>query len=251
MADATIFLWNCNILTSSFLSRSQGALMLFYTARIALLKGNFTYVSAANVSAAGWSQLMLLLQHKKTGNSWVCVSSQAQEKFLACIAAQQEWRQIHHLCYWELMWAYSFELNWREAYRYSDLLCEHSKWSQVPNRTFSPLARLQNNFLKPIMTSFLLLSCRLFMYIRKPPSWACCQRKKWQRWEKMWGNYSGVSERMISWSHNVECKFCHRFIVNCETCDLQAGGWPQTEDCWEIDSNREVCCKKGPAILFF
>ncbi|KAM9792552.1 tetratricopeptide repeat protein 39B-like [Neosynchiropus ocellatus] len=76
----------------------NGALILFYVARISLLKGNFTF---------------------------------AQEKFLACIAAQQEWRQIHHLCYWELMWAYSFEENWREAYRYADLLCKESKWSQA------------------------------------------------------------------------------------------------------------------------
>ncbi|XP_038565701.1 tetratricopeptide repeat protein 39B-like isoform X2 [Micropterus salmoides] len=76
----------------------NGALILFYTARIALLQGNFTF---------------------------------AQEKFLACIAAQEEWRQIHHLCYWELMWAYSFELNWRKAYRYADLLCKESKWSQA------------------------------------------------------------------------------------------------------------------------
>ncbi|XP_008315392.1 tetratricopeptide repeat protein 39B [Cynoglossus semilaevis] len=76
----------------------NGALMLFYVARIALLKGNFTF---------------------------------AQEKFLACIAAQEEWHQIHHLCYWELMWAYSFEQNWMEAYRYADLLCKESKWSQA------------------------------------------------------------------------------------------------------------------------
>ncbi|XP_023283953.1 tetratricopeptide repeat protein 39B-like [Seriola lalandi dorsalis] len=76
----------------------NGALILFYIARIALLKGNFTF---------------------------------AQDKFLACIAAQQEWRQIHHLCYWELMWAYSFEQNWKEAYRYADLLCKESKWSQA------------------------------------------------------------------------------------------------------------------------
>ncbi|TNN89419.1 Tetratricopeptide repeat protein 39B [Liparis tanakae] len=76
----------------------NGALIVFYTARIALLKGNFTF---------------------------------AQEKFLACIAAQEEWRQIHHLCYWELMWAYSFEQKWKEAYRYADLLCKESKWSQA------------------------------------------------------------------------------------------------------------------------
>ncbi|XP_029286927.1 tetratricopeptide repeat protein 39B [Cottoperca gobio] len=76
----------------------NGALILFYTARIALLKGNFAF---------------------------------AQEKFLACIASQQEWRQIHHLCYWELMWSYSFEQKWREAYQYADLLCKESKWSQA------------------------------------------------------------------------------------------------------------------------
>ncbi|KAM9819552.1 tetratricopeptide repeat protein 39B-like isoform 1-T2 [Syngnathus typhle] len=76
----------------------NGALMLFYVARISLLKGNITI---------------------------------AEEKFHACIGAQQEWRQIHHLCYWELMWAYSFEQNWREAYHYADLLCKESKWSQA------------------------------------------------------------------------------------------------------------------------
>ncbi|XP_014842011.1 PREDICTED: tetratricopeptide repeat protein 39B-like isoform X2 [Poecilia mexicana] len=76
----------------------NGALMLFYTARIAVLKGNFTF---------------------------------AQEKFLACIATQEEWRQIHHLCFWELMWAYSFEQNWTEAYRYADCLCKENKWSQA------------------------------------------------------------------------------------------------------------------------
>ncbi|KAF7223575.1 tetratricopeptide repeat protein 39B [Nothobranchius furzeri] len=76
----------------------NGALMLFYTARIAVLKGNFTF---------------------------------AQEKFLACIATQEEWRQIHHLCYWELMWAYSFEQNWMEAYRYADRLCKENNWSQA------------------------------------------------------------------------------------------------------------------------
>lgn len=58
-------------------------------------------------------------------------SLQAQEKFLECIATQKEWRHIHHLCYWELMWAYSFELNWKEAYRYANLLCKENKWSPV------------------------------------------------------------------------------------------------------------------------
>lgn len=63
---------------------------------------------------------------------------QAQEKFLACIASQEEWRQIHHLCYWELMWVYSFEQNWLEAYQYANLLCKENKWSQVSNVTVTP-----------------------------------------------------------------------------------------------------------------
>lgn len=74
----------------------------------------------------------------KTECLCVWVFLQAQEKFLACIAAQEEWRQIHHLCYWVLMWAYSFEQKWKEAYRYADLLSLQSKWSQVTeNNLFS------------------------------------------------------------------------------------------------------------------
>lgn len=37
----------------------QGALMLFYTARIALLRGDFTFVSAVNASTA-WTHVVLL-----------------------------------------------------------------------------------------------------------------------------------------------------------------------------------------------
>uniref|UniRef100_A0A4W3JUI5 Tetratricopeptide repeat protein 39B n=1 Tax=Callorhinchus milii TaxID=7868 RepID=A0A4W3JUI5_CALMI len=55
----------------------------------------------------------------------------AQQKFEECIAAQQEWRQIHHLCYWELMWSYIFQQNWLKAYQYADLLCKESRWSQA------------------------------------------------------------------------------------------------------------------------
>nr|XP_020447540.1 tetratricopeptide repeat protein 39B-like isoform X3 [Monopterus albus] len=76
----------------------NGVIILFYTARIALLKGNITL---------------------------------AREKFMACIAAQEEWHQIHHVCYWELMWTHSFEQNWIEAYRYADLLSRESKWSKA------------------------------------------------------------------------------------------------------------------------
>uniref|UniRef100_A0A8C1ZJM4 Tetratricopeptide repeat protein 39B n=1 Tax=Cyprinus carpio TaxID=7962 RepID=A0A8C1ZJM4_CYPCA len=56
---------------------------------------------------------------------------QAQVKFQECVSVQQQWRQIHHLCYWELMWCHSFQQQWRDAYRYADLLCRESRWSKV------------------------------------------------------------------------------------------------------------------------
>ncbi|XP_078252072.1 tetratricopeptide repeat protein 39B isoform X3 [Rhinoraja longicauda] len=76
----------------------NGSIIIFYAARISILKGNF---------------------------------ETAQVKFGECIAAQEEWRQIHHLCYWELMWSNSFQQQWLEAYRYADLLCKESRWSQA------------------------------------------------------------------------------------------------------------------------
>ncbi|XP_044128185.1 tetratricopeptide repeat protein 39B [Bufo gargarizans] len=76
----------------------NGCLIIFYAARIDVLKGNF---------------------------------EQAQASFQQCIAAQQEWRQIHHLCYWELMWCHSFQQDWLKAYHYADLLCKESKWSKA------------------------------------------------------------------------------------------------------------------------
>ncbi|KAH0628331.1 hypothetical protein JD844_009331 [Phrynosoma platyrhinos] len=75
----------------------KGAIILFYDARIDILKGNF---------------------------------EKAQVTFQECIKAQQEWKQIHHLCYWELMWCYSFQQNWLQAYQYADLLCKESRWSK-------------------------------------------------------------------------------------------------------------------------
>ncbi|KPP64569.1 tetratricopeptide repeat protein 39B-like, partial [Scleropages formosus] len=76
----------------------NGSIILFYAARIAVLRGNF---------------------------------EKAQVKFQECIAAQYEWKQIHHLCYWELMWVHSFQQEWLEAYRYADLLCRESRWSKA------------------------------------------------------------------------------------------------------------------------
>ncbi|XP_006765002.1 PREDICTED: tetratricopeptide repeat protein 39B [Myotis davidii] len=57
--------------------------------------------------------------------------NRAQEIFRKCISVQEEWKQFHHLCYWELMWINIFQQNWMKAYYYSDLLCKESKWSKA------------------------------------------------------------------------------------------------------------------------
>uniref|UniRef100_A0A8C1HHQ5 Tetratricopeptide repeat protein 39B n=1 Tax=Cyprinus carpio carpio TaxID=630221 RepID=A0A8C1HHQ5_CYPCA len=82
----------------SLILGKRGSIILFYSARIALLRGNF---------------------------------EKAQVKFQECVSVQQQWRQIHHLCYWELMWCHSFQQQWRDAYRYADLLCRESRWSKA------------------------------------------------------------------------------------------------------------------------
>ncbi|XP_043954365.1 tetratricopeptide repeat protein 39B [Gambusia affinis] len=76
----------------------KGSIILFYSARIATLRGNF---------------------------------EKARSRFEECISSQQEWKQIHHLCYWELMWTHSFQQEWQQAYRYADLLCKESRWSKA------------------------------------------------------------------------------------------------------------------------
>lgn len=55
----------------------------------------------------------------------------AQLKLQECIITQSEWKQVHHLCYWELMWCHIFLQNWKQAYSYASLLFQHSRWSKA------------------------------------------------------------------------------------------------------------------------
>uniref|UniRef100_A0A3Q3IUB9 Tetratricopeptide repeat protein 39B n=1 Tax=Monopterus albus TaxID=43700 RepID=A0A3Q3IUB9_MONAL len=80
------------------LSFCQGFVILFYSARISTLRGNF---------------------------------EKARAKYEECISCQQEWKQVHHVCYWELMWTHSYQQEWQQAYRYADLLCKESRWSKA------------------------------------------------------------------------------------------------------------------------
>uniref|UniRef100_A0A8C6TEY6 Zgc:158403 n=2 Tax=Neogobius melanostomus TaxID=47308 RepID=A0A8C6TEY6_9GOBI len=45
--------------------------------------------------------------------------------------AQQAWKQFHHMCYWELMWCFTYKRDWKMAYFYADLLSRESRWSKA------------------------------------------------------------------------------------------------------------------------
>ncbi|XP_028310994.1 tetratricopeptide repeat protein 39A isoform X1 [Gouania willdenowi] len=45
--------------------------------------------------------------------------------------AQQMWKQFHHMCYWELMWCFTYKRAWKMAYFYADLLSQESRWSKA------------------------------------------------------------------------------------------------------------------------
>ncbi|XP_019634534.1 PREDICTED: tetratricopeptide repeat protein 39B-like [Branchiostoma belcheri] len=76
----------------------QGALFLFFAGRMAEVRGD---VPAAIM------------------------------KFEESIVAQSEWRQFHHLCYWELMWCHAFLADWLMAASYAERLFNDSKWSKA------------------------------------------------------------------------------------------------------------------------
>ncbi|XP_033738777.1 tetratricopeptide repeat protein 39B-like [Pecten maximus] len=76
----------------------KGALFLFFAGRIAEVRGNI--------------------------DTAIC-------KFEESIECQQEWRQFHHLCFWELMWCYCFKSDWLMAMKYAEKLCKESRWSKA------------------------------------------------------------------------------------------------------------------------
>ncbi|KAI5610166.1 tetratricopeptide repeat protein 39A isoform X1, partial [Silurus asotus] len=51
--------------------------------------------------------------------------------FEECCEAQQDWKQFHHMCYWELMWCFTYKQQWKMAYFYADLLSKESAWSKA------------------------------------------------------------------------------------------------------------------------
>ncbi|KAL3868152.1 hypothetical protein ACJMK2_040986 [Sinanodonta woodiana] len=52
-------------------------------------------------------------------------------KFEDSIESQQEWKQFHHLCFWELMWCHVFRCDWLMGMKYAERLCKESRWSKA------------------------------------------------------------------------------------------------------------------------
>ncbi|MGH0147146.1 UNVERIFIED_CONTAM: hypothetical protein FKN15_010243 [Acipenser sinensis] len=76
----------------------KGAIFLFFAGRIEEIKGNLDAAIA---------------------------------RFEECCEAQQHWKQFHHMCYWELMWCFTYKRQWKMAYFYADLLCKENSWSKA------------------------------------------------------------------------------------------------------------------------
>ncbi|KAJ8270123.1 hypothetical protein GJAV_G00110620, partial [Gymnothorax javanicus] len=76
----------------------NGAIILFFAGRIEVVKGNLDAAIA---------------------------------RFEACCEAQEQWKQFHHMCYWELMWCFTYKRHWKMAYFYCDLLSKENPWSKA------------------------------------------------------------------------------------------------------------------------
>uniref|UniRef100_A0A8C9YLW1 Tetratricopeptide repeat domain 39A n=1 Tax=Sander lucioperca TaxID=283035 RepID=A0A8C9YLW1_SANLU len=59
------------------------------------------------------------------------VCFQAIKRFEECCEVQQQWKQFHHMCYWELMWCFTYKRHWKMAYFYADLLSKENTWSKA------------------------------------------------------------------------------------------------------------------------
>ncbi|XP_051524799.1 tetratricopeptide repeat protein 39A-like isoform X4 [Myxocyprinus asiaticus] len=75
----------------------KGSIFLFFAGRIEVIKGNL---------------------------------EAAIKRFEECCEAQQNWKQFHHMCYWELMWCFTYKRHWKMAYFYADLLSKENTWSK-------------------------------------------------------------------------------------------------------------------------
>ncbi|KAH9517525.1 Tetratricopeptide repeat protein 39B, variant 3 [Dermatophagoides farinae] len=55
--------------------------------------------------------------------------NEAIEALKRCISVQNEWKQFHNICHWELLWCYAVQCDWINASKCADILRKQCKWS--------------------------------------------------------------------------------------------------------------------------
>jgi len=55
----------------------------------------------------------------------------ANEIFLDCIKLQNEWKTMHHTCWWEMLWSSALIMRWDLAADYAEKLFGSSNWSKT------------------------------------------------------------------------------------------------------------------------
>ena len=54
---------------------------------------------------------------------------QAVEAFTTSLALELPWTQLHHICYWELIWTYAALFNWESSADFAGRMLRENKWS--------------------------------------------------------------------------------------------------------------------------
>eukprot|EP00111_Clytia_hemisphaerica_P020814 TCONS_00061384-protein len=55
---------------------------------------------------------------------------EALHEYEKSVSGNIDWQQVHHICYWEMMWCYSFKADWKKAAEFAEKLSTESKWSK-------------------------------------------------------------------------------------------------------------------------
>lgn len=74
------------------------------------------------------------------------------------------------MCYWELMWTYSYQQDWVQAFRYADLLCKESRWSKVSRMLDGSSGEDESWTTRTVLTATFARVCRQSMCTRRLPS---------------------------------------------------------------------------------
>lgn len=141
------------------------------------------------------SEIVLQSLSRKEPQCFVCF--QAITYFEECCEAQQQWKQFHHMCYWELMWCFTYKKHWKMAYFYADLLSKENSWSKVgccsPGGNFSCKAATMKNAND---------MARVILIVKKKTDYSVCclDRKPHQQLGKKNALKPNWTQRM-DWQH--------------------------------------------------